>query len=323
MNLFFTSLTMNNSPQKLIDLHQDVVSHLRGEMPTQTNLTALAETTELFFGSVFIEPENNLQTKEGVQKITNDIQWYQSLGNPFRVISNEKDLDYAKTGETGVVIHLEGADFLTPETASALAKWYNGGLRSIGFLWNKDNALGTSAASKKPDQGLTLFGKQVLKEANNLGIMIDCAHVNERGFYDILEYSKTPPFITHGNAYTLCPNPRNFTDNQIKVLAARGGIIGVFFSSKYVQMDRQPNVDDVIDHIAYIADLVGAESIAIGSDFGGITSGLIPGLEKLTDMIEFEERLRVRGFTDENIGKIFSDNALQFVKNFFTNESKK
>lgn len=290
-------------------------------MQPQTDLGSLKTSTNLFFGSVFLEPHKERNNAEEDQKkVEEDILWYAGLSkNGFHAITNRRLLDSViREEKKGVLIHIEGAGPLTPKAEHILEHWHAIGLRSIGFLWNNDNALGTAASSNHSSRGLTTFGKQMVRRCNELGILLDCAHINQAGFYDILKLSKYPPLITHGNAYRLCQNPRNFTDRQIKDLVAAGGIMGVFFSAKYVRLDRPVTAEDVIDHIVHIASLVGTGAIAIGSDFGGITSGLIPHLAHLTDMPDFRKKLEKRGFSKNDIANIFGLNALRYVRSVIT-----
>lgn len=299
------------NPKLFIDLHQDLASHLKSILQPQTSLEHLFHTTNLFFGSVFVEPGN--QQAPPAEIIAEDIQYYRSLEQnsqyPFRTILKKSDL---VLGERGVLVHLEGADALTPETEKYLSQWHAKGLRSIGFLWNRDNALGTAAASLHPQEGLTSFGKKMIQKSNELGLLIDCAHLNEAGFYDVLEFAQNP-LITHGNAYTLSPHPRNFKDAQIKALARRGGIIGVFFSGKYVRLNGNLDISNVVAHIEHISNLIGTDCIAIGSDFGGITTGLIPGLSHISELPNLKNALLSRGFSTQDINKIFSENAYRYL----------
>ncbi len=302
---------------KLIDLHQDLVSHLRSGMTPQTDLNVIYQNTAAFFGSVFFEPSNQDPSVE-LQKIKQDIAWYRTLAQnpltPFFVIRDKNDLEKVdRENKRGVLIHLEGANILIPEREDLLEEWYTLGLRSLGLLWNQDNALGVAAASFRGKEGLTDFGKRIVRRCDDLGILVDCSHLNEAGFYDVLEIAKRSPLVTHGNAYAICPNPRNFTDQQIRDLAERGGVIGVFFSGKYVHQNKPPTLDDVATHIERIAEYGGIECVAIGSDFGGITTGVIPGLSHIRDLPNLEAKLRERGFTPTDIQKIFYDNALRYL----------
>lgn len=302
----------------LIDLHHDLTYYHQIGGTGQTSVKQLRNVTKLFFGSVFIEPSSDTSLAQDAERAGKDIQWYRDLALnaevPFIVVENKKDLlRLSDDARRGVLIHIEGASMITPESEHLLDEWYGMGLRSLGPLWNKDNAIGVAAASDRPRNGLSAFGKRVIRRASKLGMMIDCAHLNEAGFYDVLEIAEQPPLVTHGNARALCPHPRNFTDQQIKDIASVGGIIGVFFSGKYVRDDASPTIDDVVAHIEYIVNLVGIKSVALGTDFGGITSGLVRGLEKLEDLPNLQEKLIAKGYGQADIEDIFRKNAERYL----------
>lgn len=316
---------MEKTKTILVDLHQDLASHLR-ENPNkkQTDLFSLSKNTDIFFGSVFFpnNPQTEKETKELEKLIEKDIKWYTGLESnaktPFKTIANKKDLeDVLNKKQKGVLIHLEGADVLNPTNEFLLEKWKKLGLKSVGLVWNNTNNIGTPASANRPKESLTEFGRRIVKKLNDLGIIIDCAHLNQAGFYDVLNLSKTPPMVSHGNSYGLCPDPRNFTDRQIKDLTEIGGIIGVFFSAKFVRKNAPADLDYVAEHIAYITSLVGAENVAIGSDFGGITSGLIPKLSRVQDLPNLKNTLLKKGFSQSDINKIFGLNAVKYLESVF------
>lgn len=303
-----------------IDLHQDLITHLRAGSPSQTDIKSIKKYIKLFWGAIFIDPNQKMKKLDQIHTlIKRDIKWYNNLDKRYRffkTIKKPSDISELKN-KCGVIIHLEGADALTPKTEQFIDEWHELGLNSIGFTWNLDNAIGTSAASNRPRQGLTSFGKKIIKKFNRLGIIIDCAHLNQAGFYDILKISQKPPLVSHGNAYAICPNPRNFTDKQIKDLKRVGGIIGVFFSAKYIRSDRRPTIHDAVRHIIHLVEVGGIESVAIGSDFGGITSGLIPRLNRVSQIDNLTRALRLNGFSRQEIEKILYLNVLNYLKKIF------
>lgn len=305
----------------VIDLHHDLTYYNQTGGIGQTSFERLQDVAKLFFGSVFIEPSLGTALIQDAERIGKDIRWYRDLatqtGGSFAVVENKKDLSWLLSDDAhrGVLIHIEGASMITSESEHLLDAWYDAGLRSFGPLWNKDNAIGIAAASDRPTEGLTAFGKRVIRRASKLGMMIDCAHLNEAGFYDVLDIAGSHALVTHGNARALCPHPRNFTDKQIKDIADVGGIIGIFFSGKYVRDDGHPTIDDVVAHIDHIVDLVGTKPITFGTDFGGITTTLVPGLEKLEDLSHLHEKLIEKGYSQTDAEDIFRKNAERYLAN--------
>ncbi|OGZ42775.1 MAG: hypothetical protein A3J55_03890 [Candidatus Ryanbacteria bacterium RIFCSPHIGHO2_02_FULL_45_17b] len=309
--------------KKFIDLHVDLVSHVRDGDASQTNMEAVRKNNRLFFASVFIDPKRASVPAKIHECIKTDIAWYRGLEkSAFVTISTKTDLvDMQASQKTGFILHVEGADALTPQTENYLEEWANLGLRSLGLVWNADNALATSAASFKERIGLSDFGKQIVQKLNNLHVIIDLAHINERGFYDVLEISTVPPIVTHGNSYVLAPHPRNFTDEQLVALRDAGGIVGVFFSGKYINPSGSPTIDDVVRHILHIVEVAGVDTVAIGSDFGGITSGLVSGLEHVDRMNDLARKLAEVGVSNGDRERIFYGNVSRYLERHFQNHA--
>ncbi len=121
--------------------------------------------------------------------------------------------------------------------------------------------------------GLTDAGTALVKACNNLGIMVDLAHLNERGFFDVAAISSAPLVVTHADVYAICPSTRNLTDDQIDAVAASGGVIGINFepinTHPQASIDQDVPLTQITAHIDYIADRVGIDHVAFGSDFDG------------------------------------------------------
>lgn len=303
--------------QKYIDLHMDMALYLRGEKPLQVTLPMIQNRLSAFLASVFVPPE--IKGQENIlQETRKQINWYKRLqtknkGQDFRVVLSKKDFALLEKS-VRLVIHLEGLNALNPSTLSYLTKWRNAGVRSAGLLWNNDNAIGTSSASNRSNEGLSSFGRRVVATLDRLSILIDCAHLNKAGFYDILRFSSRPPFVSHGNAYVLCPHPRNYTDKQIRDIGKAGGVIGVFFSGRFVKEKGTPTIHDVVNHIEHIINIGGENCVAIGSDFGGITGKLVKKLSSVKDMSHLITECQRRGFTKEEIEKILWKNAERYLE---------
>jgi len=143
-------------------------------------------------------------------------------------------------------------------------------LRELGVLimqltYNERNAFGDGIAAPE-DGGLTALGRQAVAEMDRVGMVIDLSHCSDRTTNDAVAASSKPVLITHANARALCPSPRNKTNETLKALAARGGVIGLTLWSPMVRHDAWPGLDDYVKHVAHVADLIGIEHVAIGSD---------------------------------------------------------
>ncbi len=217
------------------------------------------------------------------------------------------------------VIHFEGAEPIDPQLKS-LHRFYNDGLRSIGIVWSRENAFGHGvnfAFPGSPDvgPGLTDAGKELVRACNQLGIMVDLSHLNEKGFRDAEKISEAPLVATHSCVHALCPSPRNLTDKQLDAIGASGGLVGVNFGVMFVRRDGEENPDtplhELVRHFCYIADRIGVDHLAIGSDFDGTTIpheiGDVAGLPKLL------AALSDGGFDDEALVKITLKNWLRVL----------
>jgi len=141
------------------------------------------------------------------------------------------------------------------------------GVRIMQLTYNERSALGCGCMEPN-DSGLTRFGQQAIECMNRLGIVLDLSHVGERTSLEAIEHSNDPAIFSHAGVRSLCDNPRNLTDEQIKAVAKKGGVIGVCSHSVFVEKARgkRPTLDDYLDHIDYIIDLVGIDHVGVGTD---------------------------------------------------------
>ena len=201
-------------------------------------------------------------------------------------------------GPLGIIIHVEGAEAIDTklETLDVL---HAAGLRSLGPVWSRPNAFGNGVPfdfPRHPDtgKGLTKAGRTLVRRCNDLGILVDCSHLNALGFWDVARISRAPIVATHSNAHALCPSPRNLTDAQLDVIALSGGVVGLNYAVGFLRDDGRTESDtpvaEIARHARYIADLVGVEHVALGSDFDGAVipdeMGDVTGLDRLLDALE-------------------------------------
>lgn len=196
----------------------------------------------------------------------------------MRFAMSVNDINMAQTENAfAVVLHMEGAEAVDPEL-NYLHALYDRGLRSLGPVWSRPNIFGYGvpfAYPRSPDTGpgLTDLGKSLVGACNNLGIMIDVSHLNERGFWDVAALSNAPLVATHACAHTICPSTRNLTDRQLDAIRDTDGVIGFNLSVNDIRadgdLDEDTSLDVVIRHIEYLINRVGEDRVALGSDFDG------------------------------------------------------
>jgi membrane dipeptidase len=139
------------------------------------------------------------------------------------------------------------------------------GVRIIQLTYNERNAYG-DGAPEPANGGLSKAGLRAVEEMNRLGIAIDLSHCGDRTTLEAIDHSAHPVLFTHANSRALHDNVRNKTDEQIKALAAGGGVVGLTLYSLFLRSDRQPTLDDFLRHFTHVADLVGVDHVGIGTD---------------------------------------------------------
>jgi membrane dipeptidase len=227
------------------------------------------------------------------------------------LILNRPDLDDLQDQrKIGVLISIEGGEALEGEVA-VLRMLFRLGVRALGLTWNQENQLAVGVGNGTGGRGLSALGRRVIKEMNRLGMLVDLAHINEKGFYEALETSSKPVVVSHANSRHLCNHPRNLSDQQLKALAEKGGVIGLSCCPAFVDQQKA-TVDRLLDHFGHVAEIAGVDTLALGSDFDGIDS-VIPGLEDVSAFPALVEGLGKRGFNRQEIAKITSENMLRVL----------
>lgn len=223
-------------------------------------------------------------------------------------------------GSLAAILHLEGAEPIEPELEN-LAELYERGLRSLGLVWSRPNAFAEGVAFRFPStpdigDGLTEAGRRLVAECNGLGILIDLAHLNERGFWDVAELSEAPLVASHSNAHALSPNSRNLTDEQLDEIGRSGGIVGITYHAGMLTevggVDPDVPLARVVDHVDYVVARIGIDHVGFGSDFDGATVptelGDASGLQRVA------EALRDRGYDEDDVAKLAHANWLRVLR---------
>lgn len=207
-----------------------------------------------------------------------------------------------------------------------LRNYYRLGVRMITLNWNYENGIGFPNFSKDDPHhgyhtcdeihGLTDFGKAYVKECERLGIIIDVSHLSDAGFYDVLSLTTKPFVASHSNARAMCPHARNMSDDMIRKLAQRGGVMGINFAAGFLDESEESNplskVSSMVRHIMYIKEIAGIDCIGLGSDFDGIEQNL--ELKDASYMPMLYHALVEAGLSEEEIEKIFYKNVLRVYR---------
>jgi membrane dipeptidase len=196
---------------------------------------------------------------------------------------------------------------------SNLRNFHRLGVKLITLTWNFPNEIGyPNVMPEHQVKGLAPFGFQVIDEMNNLNMIIDVSHLSDGGFYDVARYSRAPFVASHSNARAITNNPRNLDDNMIRLLASKGGVMGINFYGHFLGGDEFSRIDDMIRHIKHIKKVGGIDVLSLGSDFDGIDSTL--EIENIGEIHKLIYALQKNNFTDDEIDKILYKNTLRVLK---------
>ncbi len=185
------------------------------------------------------------------------------------------------------------------------------GVRYLGLLHFSENAIGRPAKGRGADAtaGLTAFGRDVVRECERTGVIVDLAHINRRGFFDALELATVPPIVSHTGVLGVHAHWRNIDDAQIRAIADKGGCVGIIFARRFL---GGASIDAVVDHLLHVIDVAGEDVPALGSDFDGF---VVPpeGLEDIAAMPNLTVALSRRGVPTRMLEKILGGNVLRVL----------
>ena len=177
---------------------------------------------------------------------------------------------------------------------------------------NGNNDICGSARGNEEGLGVSEFGEKVIHEMNRLGMMVDLSHGGERSFYDALEISEFPIVASHSSARALCNHPRNLTDDQMRALAAKGGVAQVTLYHGFLKEEGEATIIDAINHLNHMVQIMGIEHVGIGTDFDG--DGGICGCASASELINFTRRLLAERYNEEDIQLIWGGNFLRVME---------
>jgi membrane dipeptidase len=212
-------------------------------------------------------------------------------------------------------LSFEGAGPLA-DAPESLTAWVARGVRIVGLVHTEHNELASSSGDARPaDYGLTDAGKRLVRRAHALGVAIDVSHASDRAVTDVLALARETGGVvvaTHSNARALCDHPRNLRDEQLRGIAATGGVIGLNFHSPFVVRGRPANMTDVVRQAQHLVQVAGVDHVALGADFEG---GIRParGLEDASHFPDLARALRSAGMSEAAVRKLFSENALRVL----------
>jgi membrane dipeptidase len=306
----------------MIDAHNDVISRMRDsgldfclrQSATHSDLPRLLEAgVNLQVLALFAPPDSNKSVT--LQRILSYAEYALDCidrDQRLHLVRTKADLEMAAPGKEklGVILGVEGGDCLGEELW-ILRLLFRLGVRLLTITWSNRNALADGIWEENTKGGLTVFGKEVIKEMEALGMVIDVSHLAPAGFWDVAEVASGPFIASHSNAAAICSHPRNLTDEQIRCIADRGGVVGVNFCGPHLTEAGSAALDDVIVHIEHLWNVAGEDHVGLGTDYDGID---VPpkGLEDVTALPRLIENLQRRGHSESRLEKFMGGNFLRF-----------
>lgn len=310
---------------RIIDMHCDTMMEAwRAEKvdfvngPTSINLKKLKENDSLVQFFALYLPRDEMEYMDAYDIVKAMHSTYMKMLNRhsdlIRPVFSAEDIEKnRKDGVLSSFLTIEDGVFLDGKI-ERVQEVYDMGVRLITLLWNFENSTGFPN-SDNPEvhmRGLKSFGIEVVERMNQLGMIIDTAHLSEGGFYDVAKYSKKPFVASHSCARALCNHRRNLTDNQLKVLGETGSMVGVNFERTFLKENSdRATFDQIIQHLLYMKDKAGIDALGFGSDFDGIEdNGELVDYSGFTTLLGIMEKY----FTDDEIDKICNLNAIRLIK---------
>lgn len=240
-----------------------------------------------------------------IESIVQKNSRYLSIARTPADLYNDK-----RNGRKSIMLGIENGLAIERELAN-LKYFAQRGVVYITLCHNGDNDICDSARGCNTHDGVSSFGEKVIREMNDLGIMVDLSHGGEKSFYDALDISRVPIVCSHSNCKALCDVPRNLTDDQLRALAAKGGVAHTTLYSGFLRKDGEASVLDAVDHLEHAIRIMGIDHVGIGTDFDG--DGGVRGMADSSELINFTIRLLRRKYSERDIEKIWGGNWLRVM----------
>jgi len=235
------------------------------------------------------------------------------------VLKGSQIREAKRQNKIGVIIHGNTSPMFE-DSLELVHLWHRLGMRMMILARAGRNLICDGWLEARTNSKLTTFGVQVVKTMNRLGMVVDCSHMNDAGFFDVLDVSEQPVICSHSNSRAVCNHPRNLSDEMVKALAAHGGVVGLTFPPQFIELGAptdyrnylpaSPLFQKWLDHCDHFLQLVGPDHIGIGSDFDG--GGRL--LEDMSQLPLVTEALLMRGYDEAVIRKILGENLLRVLE---------
>lgn len=291
----------HRDPKLLVDLHKMTEGRLdasimvaylpQGERDEETLLATTSKTNQILtqIGEMATANPSSL----GIARTPNELYQLKALGRKAIMLGIENG--YAIGRDLSLIEHFRqrGVVYMT-------------------LCHNGDNDICDSARGNTEHSGLSAFGRQVVREMNRVGMMVDLSHASEKSFYDALEVSQQPIVCSHSSARALCNHPRNLTDEQMRALANKGGVAQVTFYHGFLRSEGEATILDAIEHLNHMVNVMGIEHVGIGTDLDG--DGGVRGIASASEIINFTRHLLRERYSEQDLSLIWGKNFLRVMQ---------
>ncbi len=288
-------------PQIKVDLHKMtegrldatiMVAYLKQEERTPEKLAAATEKANILLDKIEDIARQN-SSYIGIARTPEDL--YELKGN----------------GKKAIMLGIENG-YAIGKDLENIARFRERGVVYMTLCHNGNNDICGSARYNDENIGLTSFGEEVVREMNRVGMMVDLSHAGRQSFYDVLEASKKPVVCSHSSCRVLCDHPRNLTDEQLRAIAGKGGVVQLCLYGGFLKDNGNATICDAVEHLNHMINVMGIEHVGIGSDFDG--DGGITGCNDASELINFTRHLLNKRYSKEDIRKIWGENFLRVMK---------
>ena len=326
----------------VVDTHNDTILHLiksppftgdgKRSLPPRRTLRERSKEgqidipriidggVDVLLFAMYVSPHYNARLRRLIQMLDAFQMELDANQDTIALATNYDDItNILQSKKIAAIISVEGGEPLEGEISS-LRTCYRLGVRSLTLTHFPRNELGDGSGSDSKSH-LTEFGREVVTEMNRLGMLVDISHLNETGFWDVIELSKDPVLATHSNCKSICSHHRNLTDDQISALSDKGGVINLSFCASFIKEGtsfeapeaiKKVSIDDWLDHLDHAVNLVGTNHVGVGSDFDGGCG--FPGLDDITKFPDLTRGMLSRGYPESDIEKILGLNNMRVFK---------
>ena len=235
-----------------------------------------------------------------------------------RIATSSADVHTAKlNGEVALFLGMEGAEGLGGNVR-ALRIMHRLGLRVLGLTWNRRNEAADGLGEMPHAGGLSVFGRELVRECDRLGILIDLSHLSPLGVSDVLGMAERPVVATHANAFAVHADSRNLTDAQLEGVAATGGVVGVVPVPRFLgPFEERAPFEPIFDHMDHMIEVIGEDHVGLGMDFDGVGPMRTDGIEDVSAMPNLTAGMLDRGYSHERVRKVLGGNFLRVFEQVF------